>query len=73
MSKNLLAGGIVRDLEFDSMESLDLYLYKLQHDKKQHKILDRYDRTDGTVIIRILGQYNNSPLIQLFEEDPAYG
>lgn len=71
MSKKLLAGGIVRDLEFDSKESLDLYVASLADKWQEYKILDVYTRADGTVIIRILGQYNNSPLIQLFEEDLA--
>lgn len=62
--KKLLAGGIIRDLLFDSQDSFDIYIYKLQHDKQQYKILDVFTRDDGSVIVRILGSYNASPLIR---------
>lgn len=67
MAKKLLAVGYVRDLEFNNQDALDLYLYALDHKKLQHKILDKFDRTDGSIIIRILQQYNNTPLIQLYD------
>ena len=66
MSKRLLAAGYVRDLMFDCSDSLEIYLYQL--DKRFHyKILDKFVRDDGSVIIRILQQYNASPLIQLYD------
>ena len=44
----------------------DLYLYDLDHKKRVYKILDTYTRKDGSIIVRILQQYNNADLIQLF-------
>lgn len=67
MSKILLAGGIVRDLEFDSADSLEIYLYKLDHNRVLYQILDKFARNDGSVVIRILQQYNAAPLIQLYD------
>lgn len=64
--RNLLAAGIVRDYEFICAAALEVYLYKLDHDCRVYKILDQHTRDDGTVLIRILFQYNNSPLIELF-------
>lgn len=67
MNKKLLAAGIVRDLMFDCQDSLDLYLYAMQHKKMKYEILDQLNREDGCIIIRIVSQYNDSDLIQLFE------
>lgn len=67
MSKKLLAAGIVRDLEFDCKDALDLYLYSMQQKKMKYEILDRLDRDDGSIIIRIVVQYNNAHLIVLFD------
>lgn len=67
MAKKLLAAGYVRDLMFDNADSLELYLYDLNHKKLQHKILDKFVRDDGSVIIRILQQYNRAPLIELYD------
>lgn len=64
-SKRLLAAGYLRDIEFDCQDSLDLYLYALDHKCLQYRILDKYVRSDGSIIIRILQQYNNADLIQL--------
>ena len=65
MIKTLLAAGVVRDYEFMSMEDLELHLYSLDHRKVNYRILETYQRSDGTVLVRILSQYNNSDLIQL--------
>ena len=67
MSKKLLAAGIVRDIEFDSEESLAMYIARLNLFLTKFYILDKHIRDDGTVIIRIVTQYNNSDLIQLYE------
>lgn len=69
MAKELLAAGYVRDILFRDNSEYELYVYKLDHRKIQYKILDSTVREDGSVIIRILQQYNNSPLIQLYDED----
>ena len=66
MSKRLLAAGIVRDLEFDSMDSLEVYLYQLQHKCIDYKSLETFERSDGSVIVRLLCQYNNADLIELY-------
>lgn len=65
MRKRLLAAGIVRDLEFDSAESLEIYIYFLDRKKLQYKILDKFTRDDGSIIIRIVCQYNSADLIRL--------
>lgn len=65
--KTVLAAGYVRDLLFCSQDALEIYLYKLDHGYSEYKILDRFDREDGSVIIRILQQYNSSPLIKLYD------
>lgn len=69
MSKKLLAAGIVRDLAFLNRDALDLYLYRLDHNEVIYQILECWNRPDGTVVIRIVQQYNSSPLIELYEED----
>lgn len=67
MSRELLAAGIVRDIKFDSKDSMERYFIKLQHNFVVYKILDTYTRSDGSVIVRVLQQYNSSPLIELYE------
>lgn len=67
-AKELLAAGYVRDIRFRDNSEYESYIYKLDHVHIQYKILDSMVRDDGSVIIRILQQYNNSPLIQLFDE-----
>lgn len=65
--KVILAAGYVRDILFASAEAEELYLYTLQHRCIEHKILDKLQRDDGSVILRIVQQYSNSPLIKLYE------
>lgn len=67
MSRELLAAGIVRDIKFDSKDSMEIYFYKLQHNFAVYKILDKLICKDGSVIVRVLQQYNYSPLIELYE------
>ena len=64
--KEILAAGYVRDIKFRTKDDLDLYLYDLDHKKVVYEVLDSYCRGDGSIIIRILQQYNNAPLIELF-------
>lgn len=68
MAKKLLAAGIVRDLEFLNRHALDIYIYRLDHNEVEYKILEQWNRPDGSVIIRMIQQYNNSPLVELYEE-----
>lgn len=68
-TKHLLAAGIVRDLEFRNKEAFEVYLHSLDHQKKLYKVLDTYTRDDGSMIVRIVQQYNDSELINLYQED----
>lgn len=66
MTKELLAGGLVRDLWFYNEDILQIYLDDLNY---EFKILDKYTRPDGSVILRLLTPYNSAPLIELYEGD----
>lgn len=63
--KKILAAGIVRDIEFCSKYYADTYLKLLPGKVFDFKLLDRFERSNGTVIIRIVTPYNNSHLIEL--------
>lgn len=67
MSKKiqLLAAGIVRDLLFASKSDRDLYFARLDGRKIRYELLDTYEREDGSVIIRIVQQYNDSDMIRI--------
>lgn len=67
-AKEVLAAGVVRDILFRTGDDYQAYIYDLDHRHVDYKILDTMARDDGSVIIRILQQYNNNPLIQLFED-----
>ena len=64
MSKIILAAGLVRDFEFDSVASLERYLKSLgcMHAWVE---LNRFVRSDGSVVVRILQQYGDADLIHL--------
>lgn len=64
-TKIILAAGIVRDIEFSSRFAVDHYLNAMQSKWYDFKILDRFDLSDGRVIIRLLTPYNCCDLIQL--------
>lgn len=61
----LLAAGIVRDIRFSSSDHLRTYLRRLDDRKITYQLMETLERDDGSVIIRILQQYNSSDLIQL--------
>lgn len=61
----LLAAGIVRDLQFASIADRNLYLARLDGRKIRYELLETFERVDGSVIIRIVQQYNDSDLIRL--------
>lgn len=67
MSKKLLAAGIVKDYLFDTVEEMENYIDKLKADYKESKVLETYERSDRSVIIRVSVQYNSTPLIQLYK------
>lgn len=66
--KELLAAGYVRDILFLNMEECEIYLAGLRAKMLAYKILDSHTRDDGSMIIRILQQYNNAPMIQLYND-----
>lgn len=65
--KELLAAGIIRDIRFKNQLKLRIYIGGLEQRKAQYKILERVDCEDGTILIRIIQQYNTAPLIELYE------
>lgn len=65
MSKVLLAAGLVRDFEFFDCMELLAYIRRLDQRCVSWEELDRFVRPDGSVIVRLLTQYNNADLIQL--------
>ena len=64
--KELLATGTVRDIKFADKLELTIYLHRLERDHKNFKVLETYERPDGTVLARIVQAYNDSPLIELY-------
>lgn len=65
MAKTLLAAGVLRDFEFGNHEEYELYLYRLDHRQINYKVIETFERSDGTVLVRILQQYNSTDLIVL--------
>ena len=63
--KTLLAAGIVRDIQFRTVEDMETYLDGMTSKKQKYKVLETYEREDRTVIIRIVTQYNQHELIKL--------
>lgn len=64
--KQVLAAGIVRDIKFGSKEDMEIYLYEMKHKKQLYAVLENYERNDGSILARIVQQYNQSPLIELY-------
>lgn len=65
MSRTLLAAGILRDFEFSTLHDYEIYLYRLDHREVKYKVIETFERSDGTVLARILQQYNSADLIEL--------
>lgn len=68
-NKYLLAAGIVRDFRFTSRESYIAYLRKLDSGPYIFHVLESRLCQDGTVLARIVTNYNGSPLIELLQSD----
>lgn len=66
-AKELLAAGYVKDFRFRDKEALELYLHLIDHRRIRYEIVEQCNSSDGSILIRILLQYNNAPLIDLFE------
>ena len=62
--KKLLAAGIIRDFRFKNKEEYQKYLTWI---RGKYEVIEMVEKMDGTVLARILTQYNNTELIQLFE------
>ena len=65
-TREILAGGLVRDIWFMNEDEFQKYMDRLPYEAK---ILDKSFRADGSRIVRLLTPYNDSPMIQLYEED----
>lgn len=63
--RELLAAGVLRDFCFCSMDELEYYLHALDHHKVIYRVLETFERIDGTVLCRILYQYNCADLIEI--------
>lgn len=63
--RELLAAGYLRDFRFCDRAELDDYLVHLDQRKISYRVLEVCPRPDGTVLCRILQQYNGADLIQL--------
>lgn len=66
--KELLAAGLVKDYRFINEEEYELYMYDLDHKKIRYKILEKVTTEAGTVLLRISLGYNQTPLIELYED-----
>ena len=62
--KELLAAGIIRDFRFKNKEEYQKYLTWI---RGKYEVIEMVEKMDGTVLARIITQYNNAELIQLFE------
>lgn len=64
--RELLAAGVLRDFRFSCMAELQRYLSLLDSRKVVYRVLETCPRPDGTVLCRILQQYNGADLIRLY-------
>jgi len=63
--RELLAAGLLRDFCFSCMSELDRYIDGLDDRKVSYRVIETFERPDGTVLCRILQQYNSADLIEL--------
>lgn len=63
--RKVLASGCLKIFWFCCMDEFDSYLRKLERRKICYRVLESCPRLDGTVLVRILQQYNNADLIQI--------
>ena len=66
--RELLAAGLIKDYRFINEDEYELYMYDLDHKKIRYKILEKVTKENGTVLLRISLGYNQTPLIQLYED-----
>lgn len=63
--KKVLSAGIVQSIMFPSMGDRNLYLKSLDGRKINYELVSTQELSDGSVIIRIVKQYNSCDLIKL--------
>lgn len=63
--KKVLSAGIVQSIMFPSMGDRNLYLKSLDGRKINYELVSTHELSDGSVIIRIVKQYNSCDLIKL--------
>ena len=63
--RDLLAAGIVRDFRFRDEAAYQEYLEDLAYRGQEYEVLQREPSKNGTVLARIVTQYNDSDLIDL--------
>ena len=68
-TKEILAAGIVRDIRFCSSYALQVYLYGLDQNGTTYQLLKEEKEENGSIIVRIVQQYNASPMIDFYEGD----
>ena len=67
--KELLAAGVIRDFRFSCKQSYLAYCRNLSSRKIYYMILESRLCDDGTVLARVIQQYNNADLIVLPQSD----
>lgn len=65
MSRTLLAAGILRDFEFGSVGDFYIYLKRLDHNQVKYRVIETFERSDGSFLARVLQQYNAVDLIEI--------
>ena len=63
--KQVLKAALVQDIQFRSAEYFDLYLEAMGGRCVQ--VLDRFDRYDGSLIVRVVLSYGLHPLLTISE------
>lgn len=65
--KQVLKAAIVQDIQFRSGEYLVLYLDSMSEKGIECHILDRFDRYDGSVIVRVARSYCGFEMMPMSE------
>lgn len=71
MSKRVLAAGIVRDYQFDALSDCWFYLHRLDAQRVDYQLLQKYRLDDGRVWLRIMFCYNGHDFIQLYDDQSS--
>lgn len=66
--RELLAAAIVKDYRFITQAEYNLYLYELKQKKIPYRVEETHQTQAGMILARISLKYNQTPLIQLYEE-----